>query len=91
MRHLQRRIGQHQPDVVVFYGLGYHNWWERVTEMPFGPTELEGFYIARADRTVFALTRHPTHPGITNQYFERAGALVRAAVARGPRAGLTGA
>ncbi|HJY85019.1 MAG TPA: hypothetical protein VKK81_28545 [Candidatus Binatia bacterium] len=91
VRHLQRRIGQHQPEVVVFYGFGYRDWWKRVAEMSFEQTELEGFYIACTDRTVFALTKHPTHTGITNQYFERAGALVRAAVARSPRVGLTGA
>jgi len=75
----------------VFYGFGYRDWWKRVAEMSFEQTELEGFYIACTDRTVFALTKRPTHTGITNQYFERAGALVRAAVARSPRVGLTGA
>ena len=76
MRHLQERIGQHRPGVVVFYGLGYRQWWEQIVGSPFVATELDGFYVARTDPTFFALTKHPANRGITNQYFERAGTLV---------------
>ena len=32
----------------------------------------------RVTGTAFALTKHPTYTGITNHYFETAGAIIRA-------------
>ena len=77
VRHLQKRIGQHQPKLVVFYGLGYREWWGRLIGVPFAATVLDGFCVTSIHKTIFALTKHPTNTGITNQYFESAGSLVR--------------
>jgi hypothetical protein len=77
VQHLRTRIREHQPALVLFYGLVYRNWWEQVSGVSFDRTEIDAFYLATSDTTLFALTRHPTHTGVTNRYFEEAGRLVR--------------
>lgn len=78
VQHLRDRIAEYRPPLVVFYGLVYRDWWERVTGLPFAATGLDGFHVARRNGTIFGLTRHPAHTGVTNQYFECAGAVINA-------------
>lgn len=73
---LQARIREHAPQFVVFYSLTYRESWTRIAGAAFQPTALEGFYLGTCGTTLLALTKHPTATGVTNHYFEQAGAIL---------------
>lgn len=78
VEHLRQRIVAHKPKAVIFYSRSpeYRKLWEQLAGTPFQATELAGLDVATSADTVFAVTRHPTHMGVTNDYFARAGALI---------------
>jgi hypothetical protein len=82
--HLRARIREHAPRLVVFYSLGYRNDWQLISGASFEPASLEGFYLASNGPTLFALTKHPTATGVSNAYFEKAGALIAERLAGTP-------
>jgi hypothetical protein len=75
--HIKGRIEAYKPKAVIFYGLNYKPWWERIAGVPFSITA-DGFYFGSNTHTVFAIAKHPTTIGVTNDYFHRIGKLIAA-------------
>ncbi len=73
--HFRKRISQHRPAVVVFYGLSYRKYWQAIAGVDLLP-ELDGVYAGRDDATLFVVTRHPAR-GVTNEYLHQVGRLIR--------------
>ena len=80
--HLRKRILQHQPKAVIFYGRSYRAQWEQIADSAFRHTGVPDLDVAIGPTTVFALTPHPTYTGITNAFFEQAGRVVAELVAQ---------
>jgi hypothetical protein len=59
---LRERIAQHRPQVVIFYGVAYRDWWSRIEGEP---------------GTKFVTIPHPASYGMTNQDFYDLGAAIR--------------
>lgn len=77
--HFRKRICQHQPAVVVFYGLSYRKYWRAIAGVDLLP-EPDGVYAGRDDATLFILARHPADRRATNEYFNQIGRIIRANV-----------
>lgn len=73
--HFRKRIGEHKPAVVVFYGLSYRKYWQAIAGVDLLP-ELDGVYAGGDGATFFVVTRHPAR-GVTNEYFHQVGRLIR--------------
>lgn len=76
---LSEMIGQYQPRTVLFYGVGYLEYWRAIsgrdfTEVMIGAVKV---WLGRSRDTLYAVTPHPTARGITNAYFDRVGELIR--------------
>jgi len=81
---IEKRIKEHQPKAVVFYGMGYEYFWRRITEkitdLEFLPTS-EGFLICQNSQTVFVIAKHPVARGLKNEYFHNIGRSIAANIA----------
>ncbi|MEH2372129.1 hypothetical protein [Nostoc sp.] len=85
INHISQRIKEHQPKAVVFYGIGYKDFWRRITEkitdVEFSQTS-EGLLICRNNsKTVFIIAKHPVAFGLKNEYFHNIGRLTTANLA----------
>jgi hypothetical protein len=76
MRHIQDRIAQYSPKVVVFYSLAYQTWWKQIAEAPFIPSKIDGISLTKQNGTLFIITKHPAARGITNDYLHNIGRLI---------------
>jgi len=89
---LRRLITVHRPQVVVFYGLGFAEYWDAIAGA--GPLSCERFVDQHhRDGTVTSYLQlaHPVARGAVNRRFEQAGDLIRTAglLGRGsPKPGL---
>ena len=77
INHLSQKIIEHQPKIVVFYGMGYEYYWKKITDVKFQPTP-EGFLIGKNKQTIFAIAKHPVAAGTSNEYFHRLGKFITA-------------
>lgn len=79
IRFLQQRILDCQPRHVIFYGSGYATYWEAIADTKFQPIEVGNFqaYVGKKSGTRFVMTVHPAARGITYEYFEKIGELIR--------------
>jgi len=73
--HLRRQIREFTPKVVVFYSFGYRDDWQAIAEVGLSQ-DADGIYVGRNDSTLFVMTKHPTTPGVTNDYFHQVGRLI---------------
>ena len=80
-RHIQQRIAEYQPPVVVFYSVSPHYlyWWKYIAGVPFAATSLDGCQIGSNGSTVFAIVKHPAAHGVSSAYWATAGQLIAAA------------
>jgi hypothetical protein len=69
--------------VVVFYGFSYRSYWQEVAGVHLLP-ESDGIYTGYKDSTLFVITRHPVDRGVTNDYFQQVGRLIRGALTNQP-------
>jgi hypothetical protein len=76
IEHLQQRICQYHPKVVVFYGYVYQKFWQEIAGVDFLPAAEKDFYIACSGSNVFVITKHPATTGLRNDYFHRVGTAV---------------
>ena len=75
-KHIQERIDQYRPRVVVFYSTTkeYMECWEYIAGASFPSAETgKTPYIARRDGMLFVVTSHPATKGLTNEYFHGIG------------------
>ncbi len=73
--HLQMRINEHKPKVVVFYGLGYRQHWQEIAGVDFEAGS-DGIDIGRNGSSLFVITKHPATQGVTNEYFHQVGQTI---------------
>jgi len=81
--HFRKRIGEYRPAVVVFYGFSYRMYWQGVAGVDLLP-ESDGVYTGRNGSTLFIVTKHPADRGVTNDYFQQVGRLIRGALTSQP-------
>lgn len=74
--HLREMVCKHHPAVVVFYGFSYRKWYEMISGSPLLTQEPGDWAMAKSDKIIFALTKHPAARGVSNDYFERVGSLI---------------
>jgi hypothetical protein len=79
IEHLRRRVQEHQPGAVVFYGKGYEQWWRAIAGVDLEASGIERVSVARVGGTLFVSMPHPTARGLPNAYFEAIGRLVGSA------------
>lgn len=72
---LAKLISSHHPKFVIFYGLGYLDWWREVTNVPLSEAIVcdKRAYFGKAGGSAFAVTQHPVATGVTLQYFNEIG------------------
>lgn len=76
VEHIRRRLEEYQPEVVVFYGLGYRRWWQQIAaELIFTEEKVKGHRVLFGNGThsIFAMIAHPVAPGVPNDYFHEVG------------------
>ena len=76
VQHLRERIKTHRPKAVIFYSRNYQSWWEKIAGTPFGGVVEPGVQLLKTGETLFVMTRHPVHRGVTTEYFVRAGTAI---------------
>jgi hypothetical protein len=76
IKNLKERIEKWQPKFVVFYGTGYRDHWEEISETPFLRIAPHGFDLAKKNTTCFLTIQHPAAKGVSNEYFQSAGKLL---------------
>jgi hypothetical protein len=77
-KHLQQRIAEYKPSIVVFYGFGYLEWWQTIAVHSLRNMQSgEGRYFINEDyETSYVVVSHPAAKGVTNEYFHRIGELL---------------
>lgn len=81
--HVRERIDQYRPGVVVFYGITYLDYWQRIVTNPtcsFDQTRKP--YLARRDGTLFVVTDHPAALGLESEYFQNVGKRIASELAK---------
>lgn len=73
--NLRRRLKQHRPRAVVFYGLSYLSEWQAIAETDFLPSA-NGLLTGQNGSMIFVVTKHQVAKGVTNDYFHQVGNLV---------------
>lgn len=76
MKHLQQRIKQYRPKVVLFYSFSYREQWQTIADADFLPVDEGEFYISGNDTSVFVITKHPAATGLSNEYWHRVGRVI---------------
>jgi hypothetical protein len=74
---IRRRLEQHRPRVVLFYGLAYRGHWEAIAEHPFQQEPGTRLSTATNGITRFILAPHPAAKGVRNSDYEGIGTWVR--------------
>lgn len=79
--HIRSRMLEHSPKAVVFAGMtpSYVDWWRVITGDPLKLQVIAGktFYTGVVGRTQCLMMMHPAARGVTHEYFERLGKLLR--------------
>lgn len=73
--HLSSLIEKHQPKFVMFYGIGYLDWWRRVIGLGLIETKILGktSYFGEKKSSKIAFTQHPVATGVKLDYFHEVG------------------
>jgi hypothetical protein len=77
--HLRRRIAEHRPAAVIFYGSGYAGWWRQIAGTEFRPAPMGKVAVASNGQTEFVIMQHPTAFGLRSAYFDAVGRLIAGA------------
>ena len=72
---LSKLISEHQPRIVMFYGIGYLDWWRNVTQTELTPKMLHNkiAYFGKLKNTAIAISQHPVATGVSLNYFHEIG------------------
>jgi hypothetical protein len=71
------KIKEHQPSKVIFYGLGYKDFWEGIVGKPFNQNGNQDVLTAAEAATSFYVIPHPAAKGKTNEDFENIGRYIK--------------
>lgn len=81
---IQRRIDHFGPRAVVFYGLSYRPYWEKIAGTPFLPVQGARFRVAWRNSTVLILAPHPVARGVRDAEFRTIGEHIRQTTSLAP-------
>lgn len=74
---IRTKIQEHHPAKVIFYGLGYKDFWEGIVGKPFNQDGRQDIQKAAAAATSFYIIPHPAAKGMTNEEFENIGRYIK--------------
>jgi len=74
--HLQRRMDEHRPRAVIFYGLKNFSAWQQIARTPLEATTESAIYTARQGGSVYMAIKGPTSRGLSNDYLDQAGRIL---------------
>ena len=74
---LRARLDEHQPLVVVYYGLSYRGRYEKIAGAPFEQTDIAWVFATKTAKTLHVLTLHPAAYRSSQQYFASVGRFIR--------------
>lgn len=74
-KKITQLIIQHQPKFVMFYGVGYLDWWRKVANTKLTPKTLHNktAYFGKLENTAIAISQHPVATGVSLDYFHEIG------------------
>lgn len=74
-RKITKLIIEHQPKFVMFYGIGYLDWWRKVaqTELTSKTLHNKTAYFGKLKNTVIVASQHPVATGVSLDYFHEIG------------------
>jgi len=75
--HIRKRIQENQPQVVIFYGMGYRSFWQAIAGKEVEFQNQDGFLLGITSRMVYLIIKHPNARKLPNAYFEKVGAYLR--------------
>ena len=75
---ITKLILKQQPKFVMFYGVGYFDWWLKIVERDFTTKVLvnKKAYFSQLQNTKIVLTQHPVAIGVPLEYFHLIGKLL---------------
>ncbi len=76
INHIIQMIEKYKPKAVIFYGVSYREYWQKVANIEFKKIESSKkhyFFIGKNHQTIFVIAIHPVARGVTNQYFHDIG------------------
>jgi hypothetical protein len=74
--YLRNKIEVYRPKVVLFYGWGYKDWWQKIADVSFLQNDKEIFFVGKNSDTTFFIMKHPNTRSITNDYFHHVGRMM---------------
>lgn len=72
---IRAKIAQYQPSAVVFYSLGYREWWQQIANVEFVPNGR--FFTASDEHTRYVMAPHPTGHGVMSEDYHAIGHWLR--------------
>ena len=71
-------ILEHQPKFVLFYGIGYLDWWRKAADTKLTSKILHDktAYFGKLGNTAIAVSQHPVATGVTLDYFHGIGKYI---------------
>ena len=68
-------ILEYQPKIVMFYGIGYLDWWQKVADTKLTSKTLhnKAAYFGKLENTAITITQHPVAQGVSLDYFHEIG------------------
>jgi hypothetical protein len=72
IKHIRQRIIEHKPEVVVFYGITFKDYWQKIADVNFEieSSKTESFFIGTNNQTLFVMAKHPVAWGVNGAYFD---------------------
>jgi hypothetical protein len=68
---IRKLIGHYQPETVIFYGVGFKQYWSAICDLPFEGDRFP--LVAKGGDTLFMLLPHPVARGPVSSYYDAAG------------------
>ena len=75
--HIQTRIKKFKPNVVVFYGKGFDDYWKKIVGINSWKLSSKNINYEMKDETLFIFSYHPQHHGIEDDYFYNIGNFIK--------------
>ena len=75
VKTIAQRMLEYQPKFVMFYGIGYLDWWQKVANTVLNPTLVHDktAYFGKSGDTAIAVSQHPVAQGVSLEYFHEIG------------------
>jgi len=78
IKHIRSKIAGFSPLLVLFYGLGYLDYWQEIAGISLEPQKIDRVYGSKVGNTLFVAAKHPAARGIGNKYFHEIGKWISA-------------